>query len=31
MILLNNCIRLSLALALPENGYLYSAERAKEI
>lgn len=31
MILLNNCIRLGLALALPENGYLYSAERAKEI
>lgn len=31
MTLLNNCIRLGLALALPENGYLYSAERAKEI
>ena len=31
MTLLNNCIRIGLALALPENGYLYSAERAKEI
>ena len=31
MTLLNNCIRIGLALAMPENGYLYSAERAKEI
>lgn len=31
MTLLNNCIRLGLTLALPENGYLYSAEHAKEI
>lgn len=31
MILLNNCMGLGLSLALPENGWLYVAERAAEI
>lgn len=31
LILLNNCIGLGLSLCLPENGWLYSAERADEI
>ena len=31
LILLNNCVGLGLSLCLPENGWLYSAERADEI
>ena len=31
LILLNNCMRLGLALSRPENGWLYASERAKEI
>ncbi len=31
MMLLNNCVRLGLALSLPENGYLYDSDRAAEI
>ena len=31
LILLNNCMHLGLALSLPENGWLYASERAKEI
>lgn len=31
LILLNNCIGLGLSLCLPENGWIYAAERADEI
>lgn len=31
LILLNNCMKLGLSLCMPENGWIYARERAKEI